>query len=498
MSALRSSRLQSLACWAARVVSSIGCATPSEISTAAPAADGSSGGAADHPGPGSKDPGTAGEPGLTVVAVTDDGAVAFTRGTVDTQSLEVFDPISGTSTVLVARFAPADQVVVAGKVVAFWAAVDHDGIGELGLWTRDRGRNPFGPRSLAGVFAASLDGARVAYASNASPGRKCDLSVGSPSLEAPPATAIRGAVAGSGDCEMRLGFVQQRLFVASCSEGASAPAIRTVSDTNGVVTILASAKRDWATDAAGTKVFVISSEGAGSVHTVPQNRATLIDQDVAWAQLGDNDSVVYRTNAGALKKASTRSPVNAQTLVSEGIRGVAAVSPDLSYALVSASLPDATNHNLVRHDVQLNPISPGLPFIPTPTKPTLLVATPTGLALGFTADGERAVYLSDLPALGLPVGTLKAHALEATEEVVLAREAFMPKLLVSSSASRIVFADHPRLDGDKLVAVDVQSVDAQSGRVSLVMKGVDPAFGVTSSLLVYTVAGRGIFTTNLP
>lgn len=400
-----------------------------------------------------------------MVTVTDDGAVVFTRRAATTTSLEVFDPVSGASTVLAARFAPRDQVRVAGKVVAFWAAVDASGIGELGVWTRAGGLEQVGAGSLSGVFSASEDGSRIAFSSNAGAGRTSDISVGSSTLSAAPAVVIRSAVAAAPACQISLAFVQSRLFAATCTQGENAPTIRSVSKDNEVLTVLSSAKNAWATDATGTKVLVISSGGVASVHTIPGNQTTVIDQHVASGKLTpDGNSVVYLTEAGDLKKSfSTTVPLGLQTLAT-GIRGIDVFAPGLSYALVSSTAPDATNRNLVRHDIELHSISPGLSFIPTPTEPEPLVSSPTGLAVGFVSDGGLAVYLSDLPAMGLPLGTLKAHAVAGREDVVLAHEALTPRLLDSrAQSSRIVFADHPKLEGDRLAAVDVEIVDAATG-----------------------------------
>jgi hypothetical protein len=424
-----------------------------------------------------------------VVAATSDGSVAFTRSSAAARSLEVLDPTTGNTTVLAARFPTGSKVVVAGRVVALWLEVNGFGVGDLSVWTRATGVSHVGPGSTAGVFAASEDGGQIAYSWNASE-RKSDLVLGAPKMAVPPKVAVHEALTSTNACEIRLELAHGRLFIASCAEGETSPVIRTVSDSTDVVTILAAAKRQWSIDATASRIFVISSEGIGSIHTLPENISTTIDRDVSWGQLEeDGSSVVYRT-AENLKRARTRLPLDAFSFAPAASQDVPAFSPNLRYAMLSSP---AAQGEIEGRAVELWPIPPGQPFIPTPTKPTPLVTTRTGRALGFT-ETEKAIYLSDLPPRGLAVGTLKARAPGAAE-VVLAHDVLSPKL---TSGDRIVFGDHPRFEGTKLVALDVETVRTETGTILPVTKGVDPAFAVTSTHVVYTVQGRGIFSTKLP
>lgn len=430
---------------------------------------------------------------IAILGMTDDEAIVFARSASSARSLEVLDPSTGQTSILAAHFAEADRVVITSTVVAFWSNVDAEGRGALGIWTRASGTKVAAASSLASVFAASADGARVAFSSNAGAGRTSDLSVADASFTAPPVAVVTGLVASTDACQPKLELVASRLFVASCDAGASAPTIRAVLPSNETVTVLRAARSVWATNHTGTRLFVVSQSGTASVHTIPGNRATVIDQDVTWGQMDDDTSVVYRTTSGALRLANTSNPQDGRTLVPSGVRDIFSFSPDLGYALASTSAPDASNQNLVRHDLQLNPLLPGKTFIPTPTEPTLLVAMPTGLALGFTPTSDRALYLADVPSVGLPLGTLKVFAVNGAQERVLARGALTPTLL----GSRVIFADHPRSEGTRLIAVDVEIVDAETAATSLVMKDVDPGFVVKGSLVAYT-AGQGILTAKLP
>ena len=54
----------------------------------------------------------------------------------------------------------------------------------------------------------------------------------------------------------------------------------------------------------------------------------------------------------------------------------------------------------------------------------------------------------------------------------LARGVLGPKL--SATSSRIVFADHARFEGERLLSVDLEIVDADTGIVRTLAKDVDP------------------------
>jgi hypothetical protein len=318
-------------------------------------------------------------------------------------------------------------------------------------------------------------------------------------------TGISGG-AGTGECAVTLELVNGRLFTATCGPGDVAPTIRTVSDEDEVTTLLVSAKNHWSTDGDGASVFLVSSDGNATVHTIANGSVTAIDGDVTWGQMAPaGDTVVYRTGATALKQASTRRGGGRGVIVSAGVRSVPAIAPDFSFVL-SSSAPD----DVVGRDLALSPLRmelmEGPPMIPTPTLPELaetLVSTPTAEALGFVdverglARARHAVFVSGLTPAGL--GTLRVHTCASnsspSKDVVLAEGALTPKLVPQSAL--VVFANQPRFDGAKLAAVDLQVVDVLSGSTRSLATGVDPELSVGRGVVAYTVNHERVVTVSL-
>lgn len=426
---------------------------------------------------------------IAIVGATRDGGVAFTRGIAEKRSLELFDATSGAASVLAAHFGPADRVVVSEKTIAVWTAVDADGIGELSMWSRQGGLVRVAAKSIAGVFATSEDTARASWLESEGSGanRSAGLVVGAPASAAH-APAVHGVVVGSGACEPALRFVGQQLFAATCARGEASPTVRGVGENDAVATAHASTSGTWSVDDEGQKLFFVSPAGAASVVSLADHAITHIDDDVVWGLIApEGYSVLYRTKAGVLKRAGVSAPVDTMVVAAHNDT-VLAVSPGFLDALTSSSAPD-TNASVARRDLAITPISPGHPLIPTPTKPILLVETRTAIALGFTPGGDRALYLTDVAASGLPIGALRSRALGAGDDRLIAQGVLMPTMRQGSST--VVFADHPRVEGERLVAVDLHGVDAAGSTASSTYASdVDPAFAVTEAAIVFSKDGR--------
>lgn len=464
---------------------SASCASPSssDPSPADPAPDGADTPAAPGAAPTSSKPLEASAASVTILASTADGLVAFTRGDGAAKSLSVLDVDTRKETPLAERFGAGDRVVVAGRAIAAFAG------GELSVAVKGAGVRRLGS-AVPGIFAASADGSRLAWARASGAG----ADVTTQDAGGAPSAVIAGVATGDSACEIRLGFAGDRLLASTCAAGGTTATLRSVDRANTVKTVLTSARGDWSADDAGEQVFVVTSAGTGSVRSLVDGHVIAIDADVAWGTIAPNgDFVVYRTTRGVLKKAEFGGPSVDRTTIATGIQGIAAVSSSYLYALASTSAASTGTLS----DLEVEPIPPGKPFIPTPTKPMLLEATRTAFALGFTPDGDRAVYLSDVATQGLAVGTLKAHAVAKDDEVVFAHDAFSPSLVPGSS--RVVFGSHPKLEGGRLVAVDLEEVDVAGGATAPVSlaTNVDPAFAVTGSAVVYAAKGE-IVTKPLP
>lgn len=421
--------------------------------------------------------GTDGQPVFAIVGATSDGAVVYTRETSSVTTLEWIDPATKATGVIAPRWAKEDRIVFSGKLVAAWHGDN------LLVWSNGAAAKPITAASVPGVFAATDDGARYAYVAN---GRLVAHDTDVAPIDA-------------SACEPKLSFTGTRFFAASCDAAGAAATVRSVDDAGRVVTIATSAKNDFATDDAADLVFVISSAGVASIHSVADGTSTHIADNVVWGKISpDGLGVVFRTKSDVLKQSGTQAPIDVST-IEENVKGVVDVSPGFDQALTFSNPPDTTNTNVTRVDLQLTPIVPGKPFIPTPTKPTVLLRTSTGESIGFTAKGDRAIYVVDLPASGPAVGTLVTHTFpkftDTGVETTLATNILSPTLVPGTS--KVVFADHPTMDGARVAAVDVEIVDAETGKTISLAKGVDARFSVTSSSLVTTSGGRDIHVTPL-
>lgn len=291
------------------------------------------------------------------------------------------------------------------------------------------------------------------------------------------ASAI-AATPGERDCTLDVASAGGRTFVSSCAPGASSPALRAIDRDATAITIHEGVKRPWAVSDDGARVFVIASDGQAAVHTVPANAITPIDRDVTWGRFGRRGTdVLYRTTASDLRRAPTTAPVQPVTLIETGVAAVDALSPDTRWMLASASPPENG-----RHDVRLTPVPPGMPFIPTPTVPVDLVLTPTGLSLGFTADGKQAAYLADLTLHVRTASDVDARDVAVARDVVSAH--------VIAGTSDVIFATRASND-----AVDVSVVDATNGKVTALVEGASPSYATAAGTLVFTKRGAAAIET---
>lgn len=458
-----------------------------------------SGGGARDSGGNNKDGGSTVPPGtllkqgdVSIQGVTSDGYVVYTLTAGNATSLEIVNVSTKQSTVLAQTFGQNDGVVVDGKVVAFWTGVQNS-VGSLSLWSAANGVKSVGPNSISGFFAASPDGTRVAYSTNVSQQRLTSIAVGNPALS--PASTIAFTNVGQGTqqapCPPSMGFTGTRLFVSVCFNTGTAPSIRTTSDTGVNTTILTNSDGTWATSAAGDRAFVIAATNkAAQSHTVPGNQSTNIEQNVAEGVLTANGATaIYRTTGNVLKMASTTAPVNA-TVLTQNVRGLLGLSPDDKYVLAFSNAPDTANQNFPRIDLQLASATAAGALTP-------LLAQSTGLPVGFTSTSSHAVYITDLPASGPPVGNLKAKPVGGGAEVMIAQGAVLPRLVKGSA--KVAFADNLQQVGQNGVAVDLEVADlAAGGAPKLVIDAVDVSYDLDDKNLYYTITGQGLFYKAIP
>jgi hypothetical protein len=316
--------------------------------------------------------------------------------------------------------------------------------------------------------------------------------IGNPALN-PASTSIITNV-GNG-CDASLKFVAGRLFSSTCAGAATTATIRTFTAANVAQSIETLAAPGFMpTDTAGTKVFTKKNAAAGnaSVKTIPATGAVTsvtIEASVAsGVMLPDGQNVIYRTSAMALKRSPTAAAAPV-TLIPTGVRAVLDYSPDFGFAMVFSNPPDTANTNIARIDVQLASTAAAGTLTP-------LVATSIGAPVGFTSNGANVVYLTDLPATGAPLGTLKARGTAAgSTEKEIAKAVAAPEMV--PGGSKVIFADNPQQVGQG-VGVDIKVSDvAGAGTPTVIVPKVELGFFVTKTALVYTTPA-GLFTKAIP
>ena len=203
---------------------------------------------------------------------------------------------------------------------------------------------------------------------------------------------------------------------------------------------------------------------------------------------GDGTKIFYRTTGNVLKTAASTTPVNA-TQLTTGVRGMLGMSADEKYVMAYSNAPDTANTNFPRIDLQLASLSAAGALTP-------LLAASTGLPVGFTSTNSHAVYTTDLPASGPPVGALKAKPVAGGAEVVIAQKAVLPRLV--KATAKVAYADNLQQVGQG-VAVDINVADLAAGATpKLVIDAVDVSYDLDDKNIYYTVAGQGLFYKAIP
>lgn len=447
--------------------------------------------------------------GAVLLGVTeDDQAVYVTIGGASS-SLEAVSLAGGTPTVIAATIDPQnDNVVVSGSAVAWWTGIDaNTGVGTINVWSKAAGaKTALNAASAAGVFAGSSDGSRVAFSVAANPqGTQTDLWV----TDTATAAAVTNGIfivndsinlaSAGGDCAPDMEFVGKKLFAAFCT-GTSANAtdarlylvpdasttevrLDTVGAANGLIKPL------WFSDTTGTKLFVVGA-GASStgrvIDTVASTSVALEDgTGLAGFVTDDGSAVVYRTNAGGLKRAGTGAAPAPKTLLA-GAKIILDRSRDKSKMLVSTLDPA---NDLV--DIR------SVDTVTENQTPKDIVATATAYPIGFTGSGGHAVYLTDMTDT---TNKLKAKPTAGGTERELAKD--IEALGIEPGGDGLILVENGVPQG-QLTLSELRYVNAGTGASSAkITDGVpDSGFIIQKKKLVYTrVAqmGAGLYVADLP
>jgi hypothetical protein len=275
-------------------------------------------------------------------------------------------------------------------------------------------------------------------------------------------------------------FAGARLFVASCEGSQTTATVRTISDTNEVITLKTNAApkaaATFSTDTTGSKVFVIGGAGDGEIHSVPANNVTPIASNVlSGVLLPDGSEVVYTTTSGSLLRATTSAPITATTLVASGAREVLLVSPDGKHAIVASN--DASS----LHDLHLASLASAASLIP-------LVTTPSGVPIGWTKSQAHFLYMTDVSEVDSTTAKVRAHAMASGKDITVGTN--VTTLALIQNETKAVVAEATSAGSD------VKIVDLDTGSAAPLLSG---AFTATAyqNAAYYSVGFQGLYAVDL-
>jgi hypothetical protein len=293
-----------------------------------------------------------------------------------------------------------------GSVVGIWEGLDADRIGTMSLWSKGTRLTAVAPRSVSAIWGANDKSGRVMFARNVAAGRASgEVAFASMSDLAAAKTVIADAdlTAAIPPCALRIRNVDDRFVASYCAVGATRPKIVAV-DKAGAVTALLEDSEILHVGAEGSTFLALSGRdehGMGTLKAVSAAGGAPITlaSNVAEASFTpDHGSAVYRTDTGALVRTVTTAAAPT-VLVPSGVKQILGTSLDGTHALVATAIRSgqAADEQPTSDVVLVSLTAPG--------SATPLVATPTGgagWAEGmyysdpFTADGKRAIFLSDV------------------------------------------------------------------------------------------------------
>jgi hypothetical protein len=451
--------------------------------------------------------------------VTDDGMVVYqplpaTQGA--PTSLEAIPLVGGAKTTIAASVADTDVISVSGGAVAWWTSVT-GGLGTFNVWTKANGaKTAVATTSLPDFFAASPDGARIAFSvsgavdltdpNNPAP-TSTNLSVTSSS--SPTATALKlGATTMTVDlasqtCAPDTAFAGSVFLSGHCSAGSATPHLYAVGPTDTAATRLdgttstttVKAMADgtyWSADTTGAKVFaIVGTTRTGRIFD--STGSTLASLDTATAEgnmLGNGSAVVYRTTT-LMRGTAVASPVKTTLLAAATTpKGILSISADDNRILFNTLDPPASGAPLI--DVRL------IDTTSAAQAPTDIVATGTAYPLGFTADSAHVLYYTDITATGI---TLKTRTPAGGAETTLATGIAGARR--AQSGAGVLLLTNPQKDANGLTSYDLQAVSAATGGAPTpIAAGVpDGLYDISGSKLVYVSFDKtnpGLYVTNLP
>ena len=327
------------------------------------------------------------------------------------------------------------------------------------------------------------------------------------------ATLLHSGVPGLGEgstCYPEIAFAGPSPVLAYCTTPPTMGDIYSFGAPSWAPTTLGSGVYPYfVPDPAGANLMFLSSAGM-QVIPVSGGAPTMID---AAGQNGvftsDGAELVYVTSGGGLFRSPIASP-SPTMLVSSGLEGIVALSPDDSTALVYKSYDQST------YTSDLYAAS----AVTSGALTTLSMATTAAVGgvingsvvygSSFTGDSSHALFYTGVSTASYPyLGTVQSGALGATSPATLGQNS---NTVFASGKTKAVFEDNFALPSGSIVATfDIKSVDTASGGTPTVVvsqANAGPYYGSfflspDGTKVVYTQNGtgtssEGVFVTPVP
>jgi hypothetical protein len=461
---------------------------------------------------------------IVLGVTTDDMIVYIGVDAAQNTSLEAVPVAGGAPTVIEQAFdLDTANAALSGGVVGYWTAIDGTtGVSTFNIWTKAGGKKAaLSTTALAGLFAGSEDGTRVAFstgvagmlsniavASTATPGTITNLLAAGDRINL---AAAQGAAGAPAACPPRMRFAKNNLVAAFCTGAVATetqarlywvPETSTTAevrlDTVGAGTAAGSVKTAFFFDKNATKIFAVTqvpngmpatTPTVGRVITPPAGAAAASSvalEDVASTAgflLDDGSAVVYRTAVG-MRRASTGAAPAPKTLVA-GAKALVAVTKDQT-RMFFANAPTQNGLDIQTADT-------------TTENQTAkaLVAGSTAQPLGLTATNAFFVYLE--------ANKLKSQPVAGGAE----KDLTLPKVAgaaVSGAGNGLILLTDPKTQGqapNQITLVSLQYIDADTGKFSnaFATDVPDDALLMAKDKVVYSkigANGAGIYVAPLP
>jgi len=344
-------------------------------------------------------------------------------------------PITGGAPIRLAAYHPY-RIEVSGGAVAWYDGTNYDNVANaIHLWTEQSGTKTVYTHTRPGLFAATEDGSRVAFSTNATLATS-DIAVttsAAPSAANPALTAAN-AVANRAVCEPHIAFAGATLVAGYCTllpavaddpNTTQRPKLVTVSEAGATVVRIDNAlltdafQTRWYADSGGTKLFVLGPKpdvrGRVIVTSGPGTTTADVDPNVAGVDVAKDGSAVVYVSNGALKRATFAADPVVTTIVPTGVLTLLAMTADSKHALFSTAEGPIQRSDLNTVDVTAN--------VPAPVA---LVATATVKSVGFNGAGTHVLYLDEpfTDENGITLWKLKSKSVGGGPEKVLDAVAF--------------------------------------------------------------------------